>query len=217
MGGSGKGGGSTGPTAAETSLASIATQSFQRQQQVYQPVIDKYVKQAGDVTSIRNQTRGLSNVSTEQSFGKALPTAVATDYTRGAVVDPATMSIGKTQSKALGGATAVGAGTNVALSREESLLGFGRGTATQATTGLGQVAGAEQQQAELDAERAANSRAQMFQFGIGAAGLGAGLASPTSSSGVHFTPYNPTPYASYFGSNPNYSLAPAGYALGGNP
>jgi hypothetical protein len=177
----GGGGGSTGPTAAETALSRVASESFARQKALYDPIISKYVKNAGDSTTPVNQARGLANVSTQAAFSAATPQVLSRSMAFGGNPSAAISNLGvdRTQSQALGQGAAIGAGKNLQLARLNTVIGFGRGTAQQAATGLGQTAQAAQEQAELDAEIAANQRAQIGSAVLGAGGLAFGLAGKT--------------------------------------
>lgn len=201
MGGSS---GQQGPGSDEQALGQIASEAFSRQQAVYNPVIKKYSQVADNGALMADRLAGSANVSNQQAFSQATPGAVGTALRRGGSVSDTLGGVqaGKTQAQAAGQAGAVSSAKNVQLSELGQVIGFGRGQATQATSGLGQVAEQQTQQGIQNAELAANSRGQVGEAALGAAGLAYGggafnpaTYTPTSSSqtesNVGTTPQGP--------------------------
>lgn len=189
------------PSASETALAQIAQQAFARQKAVYDPLVQKYITASKDTTTPVSQVRGMANVSTQQAFGQATPTAVASTQARGGNVGAtiADLNLGKAQSGALGQSNAIGAGKNLSLSRTNQLIGYGRNQPVQAVTGLGSTGQAALNTSITDAEIAANQKAQLLGLAgtvaggaAGAGGFGRTSVTPPGSSPVNasYTPYS---------------------------
>lgn len=166
-----------GPGTDEKALADISTEAFARQQQLYNPMIDKYSKIAKDTAATRQRLAGSGNVTTQQAFSAAEPKAVSGALSRGGSVGSSLSSLNasKAQSLAESQAGIVGQAKDVSSGQLGQLIGFGRGEATQAAGGLGQAAEVQTQQAMRDAALASNERSQLASAGLGAAGLGYGL------------------------------------------
>lgn len=169
------GGGSIPETSEEHALAKVAAQSFARQQEIYQPLVNKYIAMAKDSSVPIQQAKNASNVATEQAYAPATRQAVggAMATGRSPAETLSQMSLSKTASKGVGNATAADAGLKVALGRDQSLIGYGRGQATNAVTGTEQLAGSAQQQAEYQAGLAANQSANLGALAFGGAGIAA--------------------------------------------
>lgn len=171
-------------TSEEQALAGVAQQSFARQQGLYQPLVNKYIGVAKDSNAPVQQAKNAANVSTEQAFAPATRQAVGGALATGR--DPgstlAQMSLAKTASKGIGQATAADAGLKVALGRDQALIGYGRGQATNAVTGTEQLAGSAQQQAEYQAQLAANQSANIGALAYGTAGIAAKQYDPGKPS-----------------------------------
>jgi hypothetical protein len=166
-------------TAQERTLASIAQQAFARNKETYGPIVQRYITNAN--VSPEAQTRGLATASTEQAFGAALPRSVSNTQARGGDVRGtiAGMNLDKTSSRALGGVNAINAAKNLQLSRLNQVIGFGRGQATQAVSGIGQTGEAAQETAMRDAQLSMNERAQIGEGLLGGASLAYGATRPS--------------------------------------
>ncbi len=190
-----------GPGSDETALAQIASDAFTRQQEVYNPIIKKYSAMADDTATTRNRVAGSSNVATQQAFGQVTPGAVSSALRRGGSVGGTLAGLqgGKEQAQAAGQAGAVSRAKDVQLSELGQIIGFGRGQATQATTGLGQVAQMQTNQELQNAQLASNQNAQLGEAALGLGGLGYGAfrgtntpAGPPTGTSKYNNPASPS-------------------------
>lgn len=205
-----------GPGSDEQALASISGQAFERQKEVYNPVIKKYSAQADNGTAINQRVAGSSNVATQQAFSQATPGAVSTALRRGGSVGDtlAGVEAGKTQSEASGQSSAVSKGKNIQLSELGQVIGFGRGQTAQATYGLGQVGELQTKQELQNAQLAADQSAQIGSgvlsaaaFGAGALGYGASGGSTPSTTSFN-GPENSATTNSLLSPQDSYNLGP---------
>lgn len=185
-------------TPEEKALKQISVEAYNRYKTVYQPVVDKFIAKAKNVTRPVEITTSRARAATEAAFAPAIQNLEKADMAYGAEPGSGRFSgdvgdalINKGTAGGLGVSSARVAGKDVAVGRLNQLISYGQGKAGSAVNGLSNAASAAQQQAIQDAALSAQSRADTINtIGSAAAGLygaykgggGGGLTGPGSKN-----------------------------------
>ena len=176
-----KGGDGPQETPEERELATIATEEYARFEKVFKPLEDYLITELtgeNQQRQFREEALGITAADTNAAFDQVQDQAEAGFAARGARPGSGAFAGGE-GDVALARGEALGTGlarTNTRVHDREaasltSLIGLGRGQASNAQLGLGRIAALANRDAILDAEAAARAR----EGYAGAIGAGAGL------------------------------------------
>lgn len=203
---SGGGGKRPNETEEQRALAEIAAQRFNRYKQVFAPLEDQYIQQVFDVRDQGNYETagGLASAEFQRGFQTANENAAAQMFQQG--VDPSAGAF-QGNSAALRRAQAVKQGLGVSGAKVantdrfyqglKGVIGMGQGQATNAISGLSDIAQSAQEKANAQAESSFQSNSAL-RSGL-AAGIGY-MASPYIDSKLNPAKTTTTPTPTFNGS-----------------